>query len=414
MSDQQFNDLNSCLQKFEINTVPRIRHFLSQTAHESGGLQYMTEIWGPSQVPDQRTYDPPYPKAKELGNTKIGEGKKYRGAGAIQLTGKYNYRAFSRFINDPKVMDGADYVGANYPFTSAGFWWKNNNMNALCDRGATCRQISARVNGRDPANHLQERQRYYDKACQVIKQLSSTSLHTEELAAKPETVKAATSTTTAQSFGSLDLGNDLASRIIKYMKTKGYQVFTNPREYNIVYVEGMNPNGTLNDDRPNEFNDLRMVIEFKNGKPVIVGSWEATTEPGDKYTYSPQNPNGAARIKFGQYQAWIKAWHPMPKSSKSHEALFQTQPIEVYRDSNKDFRRDGDRIQKGIFGINQHWGYDLPKNAISGASAGCLVGRTKQGHKEFMAIIKQDKRYLSDPNYVFYTTVIPGDDLEDV
>ena len=192
MSDQQFNDLNSCLQKFEINTVPRIRHFLSQTAHESGGLQYMTEIWGPSQVPDQRTYDPPYPKAKELGNTKIGEGKKYRGAGAIQLTGKYNYRAFSRFINDPKVMDGADYVGANYPFTSAGFWWKNNNMNALCDRGATCRQISARVNGRDPANHLQERQRYYDKACQVIKQLSSTSLHTEELAAKPETGKAAT------------------------------------------------------------------------------------------------------------------------------------------------------------------------------------------------------------------------------
>ncbi|MFN7568004.1 MAG: glycoside hydrolase family protein [Microcystis sp.] len=231
---------------------------------------------------------------------------------------------------------------------------------------------------------------------------------------QPETVKAATSTTTAQSFGSLDLGNDLASRIIKYMKTKGYQVFTNPREYNIVYVEGMNPNGTLNDDRPNEFNDLRMVIEFKNGKPEIVGSWEATTEPGDKYTYSPQNPNGAARIKFGQYQAWIKAWHPMPKSSKSHEALFQTQPIEVYRDSNKDFRRDGDRIQKGIFGINQHWGYDLPKNAISGASAGCLVGRTKQGHKEFMAIIKQDKRYLSDPNYVFYTTVIPGDDLEDV
>jgi len=135
MSDQQFNDLNSCLQRFEINTVPRIRHFLSQTAHESAGLQYMTEIWGPSQVAAQRTYDPPYPKAKELGNTKIGEGKKYRGAGVIQLTGKYNYQAFSRFINDPKVMDGADYVGANYPFTSAGFWWKNNNMNALCDRG---------------------------------------------------------------------------------------------------------------------------------------------------------------------------------------------------------------------------------------------------------------------------------------
>ncbi|MDB9425433.1 hypothetical protein PN437_11095 [Microcystis aeruginosa CS-564/01] len=189
MSDQQFNDLNSCLQRFEINTVPRIRHFLSQTAHESGGLQYMTEIWGPSQVPAQRTYDPPYPKAKELGNTKIGEGKKYRGAGAIQLTGKYNYQAFSRFINDPKVMDGADYVGANYPFTSAGFWWKNNNMNALCDRGGTVREVTKKVNG--GYNGLADRQRYYDKACQVIKELPSTPLHTEELAAQPETGKAA-------------------------------------------------------------------------------------------------------------------------------------------------------------------------------------------------------------------------------
>ncbi|MFM2378665.1 MAG: hypothetical protein RLZZ143_1243 [Cyanobacteriota bacterium] len=190
MSDKQFNDLNSCLQRFEINTVPRIRHFLSQTAHESGGLQYMTEIWGPSQVTAQRTYDPPYPKAKELGNTKIGEGKKYRGAGAIQLTGKYNYQAFSRFINDPKVMDGADYVGANYPFTSAGFWWKNNNMNALCDRGGTVKEVTKKVNG--GYNGLSDRQRYYDKACQVIKQLPSTPLHTEELAAKPETGKAAT------------------------------------------------------------------------------------------------------------------------------------------------------------------------------------------------------------------------------
>jgi predicted chitinase/uncharacterized protein YcbK (DUF882 family) len=170
--------------------VPRIRHFLSQTAHESAGLQYMTEIWGPSQVPAQRTYDPPYPKAKELGNTKIGEGKKYRGAGVIQLTGKYNYQAFSRFINDPKVMDGADYVGANYPFTSAGFWWKNNNMNALCDRGGTVKEVTKKVNG--GYNGLSDRQRYYDKACQVIKQLPSTPLHTEELAAKPETGKAAT------------------------------------------------------------------------------------------------------------------------------------------------------------------------------------------------------------------------------
>jgi predicted chitinase len=77
MSDQQFNDLNSCLQRFEINTVPRIRHFLSQTAHESAGLQYMTEIWESKYLLNEHMI-PPIRKAKELGNTKIGEGKKYR------------------------------------------------------------------------------------------------------------------------------------------------------------------------------------------------------------------------------------------------------------------------------------------------------------------------------------------------
>ncbi|TRT71284.1 MAG: hypothetical protein EWV83_21960 [Microcystis sp. M_OC_Ca_00000000_S217Cul] len=180
MSDQQFNDLNSCLQRFEINTVPRIRHFLSQTAHESGGLRWMEEIASGSA----------YEGRRDLGNTSPGDGRKYKGAGVIQLTGRHNYQKFADFIKDQKVMQGHSYVAQVYPFTSAGFWWKNNNMNALCDRGATVREVTKKVNG--GYNGLSDRQRYYDKACQVIKQLPSTSLHTEELAAKPETGKAAT------------------------------------------------------------------------------------------------------------------------------------------------------------------------------------------------------------------------------
>ncbi|MDJ0511466.1 MAG: lysozyme [Crocosphaera sp.] len=211
-------------------------------------------------------------------------------------------------------------------------------------------------------------------------------------------------------FGDLKLGNDLASRIIKYMKTKGYQVSTQPKEYNIVYVEGMNPDGSLNDDRPNCFNDLRMVIEFSNGKPKIVGNWIATTEPGSKATLHGL-AKGAARIKFGQYKSWIIAWHPMPKSARSHEALYQQKPVTVHRDFNKDYQRTGDKLETGLFGINQHWGWDQPVNNISNTSAGCLVGRTRKGHREFMAILKQDKRYRAKRNYVFYTTIIPGDDL---
>jgi predicted chitinase/uncharacterized membrane protein YeaQ/YmgE (transglycosylase-associated protein family) len=180
MSDQQFNDLNSCLQRFEINTVPRIRHFLSQTAHESGGLRWMEELASGSA----------YEGRRNLGNTSPGDGRKYKGAGVIQLTGRHNYQKFADFIKDQNVMQGHSYVAQVYPFNSAGFWWKNNNMNALCDRGGTVKEVTKKVNG--GYNGLSDRQRYYDKACQVIKQLPSTPLHTEELAAKPETGKAAT------------------------------------------------------------------------------------------------------------------------------------------------------------------------------------------------------------------------------
>ena len=165
ITDKQFKDLNDCLHRFEINTLARIQHFLSQTAHESGGLRWMEELANGSA----------YERRRDLGNISPGDGRKFKGAGVIQLTGRYNYQKFADFIGNPKVMLGHTYVAQEYPFTSAGFWWKNNKMNALCDQGKTCRQISAKVNGRDPANGLPDRERYYKKACQVIKQLPSHS-----------------------------------------------------------------------------------------------------------------------------------------------------------------------------------------------------------------------------------------------
>jgi hypothetical protein len=73
--------------------------------------------------------------------------------------------------------------------------------------------------------------------------------------------------------------------------------------------------------------------------------------------------------------------------------------------------RTGDRTETGQFGVNQHWGGDSPTDDIGRWSAGCLVGRTKEGHREFMKIIKSDPRYLKSRAYVFSSIVIPGDDL---
>lgn len=204
--------------------------------------------------------------------------------------------------------------------------------------------------------------------------------------------------------------SSFAGRICSYMEAKGYKLFKNPGELNIVYVEGCDADGTPNADKPNEFNDRRLVIRFNGDVPKIIGNWEATTEPGFYYTDNPMNIAGAARIKFGQYlNAWQVGTHG---NSAPHEALIQVAPVTVFRDYNRDMARTGDKEDTGNFGINQHAGYDYPYGNINKASAGCLVGRTWDGHEEFMAIVKADPRYKRDPRgFAFSSTIIAGDDL---
>lgn len=159
IDDKDIIDLNNCLHKFEINTPERIRHFLAQCGHESGGFRWVRELasgWA-------------YEGRRDLGNTQRGDGPRFKGAGVIQLTGRNNYQAFANYMQNPKIMEGVKYVSLVYPFTSAGFWWANNNMNRLVDRGGTVRQVSARVNGKDPANGLADREAYYKRATWWIK-----------------------------------------------------------------------------------------------------------------------------------------------------------------------------------------------------------------------------------------------------
>ena len=155
-TEAQLKDLNACMVRFAITTVPRIRHFMSQIAHESGGLQWLQELASGAD----------YEWREDLGNVRLGDGRRYKGGGAIQLTGRANYQAFADFMGDPKVMDGSSYVAQKFPFSSAGFWWTNNDMNTLCDRGASVEQVTRRVNG--GINGLEERQLYFNKAALII------------------------------------------------------------------------------------------------------------------------------------------------------------------------------------------------------------------------------------------------------
>jgi hypothetical protein len=201
--------------------------------------------------------------------------------------------------------------------------------------------------------------------------------------------------------------NDLAGKIVRAMQANGYWVARHPDCFNIVYIEGMNIDGSLNDNRNNVFNDLRVVLRVKeNGVPVIVGKWEATTEPSRKWTVTPMNADGAFHIKFGQYKAWIPGWY------HTHQALRQAGEIEGYRDPDKTFKRDFRHPVKGEFGVHHHWGYDLSHDDMGGSSAGCLVGRSTEGHREFMSVVLGDPRHKANPNYRFMAAIMPAGDLQ--
>lgn len=207
-------------------------------------------------------------------------------------------------------------------------------------------------------------------------------------------------------FPLADSGTDLAARTVRLMNRLGHWVCRHPDCVNIVYLEGVSPDGRQNDDRPDVFNDLRMLIRVVNGKPVAEGIWEGTTEPGRHWTEKPMNPKGAARIAFGQYYAWRVGIH-----NGSHEALRQVEPVTVHRDLNKDYKRTGDLTDTGVFFINQHWGYDMPQSSLGTSSAGCLVGRTKSGHRDFMKLVKEDARAEASAGYKFTTTIMDGSKL---
>jgi hypothetical protein len=200
---------------------------------------------------------------------------------------------------------------------------------------------------------------------------------------------------------------DFAGRLVAAAQKAGYWLCRHPDCVNIVYVEGMDSDGKPNSNAPNEFNDVRVLLRINRaGNPDIAVCWDATSEPGRYYVLVKKlDPRGAARIAFGQYKAWAVGTHMAGRPS-AHEALVQTGAVRVFRDLNADFVRTGDDVFEGVFGINQHWGYDLPKSDLGRASAGCLVGRTKAGHREFMSLCKSDPRYLANNGYRFMTAVL--------
>jgi putative chitinase len=156
--------LNKVMEKYEINTPQRIRMFLAQIGHESGRLRFVRELWGPTA--QQLRYEPPTTLARRLGNTQKGDGEKYMGRGLIQVTGRHNYARVGAIMGLP-LLDRPELLEEPMNAAeSAGIFWSQNNLNALCDAGFF-QELTRRING--GMNGYADRYQLYQRAFDVIK-----------------------------------------------------------------------------------------------------------------------------------------------------------------------------------------------------------------------------------------------------
>jgi predicted chitinase len=165
-SAQAFLDpLNDCMQNYQINKPLRKAAFLAQLAHESGQLIFTREIWGPTA--QQRKYEPGTRLASTLGNTQPGDGSRFRGRGLIQLTGRANYRSYTKAVKqrDPKAPDFEaspdDLATPQWATDCAGWFWTTRRLNPLAD-AKDFKGITKRING--GFNGLEDRMKFYQRA----------------------------------------------------------------------------------------------------------------------------------------------------------------------------------------------------------------------------------------------------------
>lgn len=208
---------------------------------------------------------------------------------------------------------------------------------------------------------------------------------------------------TGKSIKKTHLGS-LAEKVVACCSERGYSLDKNTGEINLIGIEGINPDGTPNQDAPNVFNDLIGCLIFENGQPKFKCLYVGTTEPGRYYTSNKLNNNGVARLELGQQRCWQTGLH-----QGKYEALIQTgASVKVRRDGNKDFSREGDVLDTGFFGVNIHHGGNNPVNDIGRYSAGCQVIRSTTDFTELMQIVKSDPRWQANHAYIFKYTLLWG------
>ena len=178
--------LTEQFEKYEINTVNRAAGFLAQCGHESAGFTILKENlnysaeglnkifkkYFPTLADAQPYHRQPEKIANKVyggrmgnGPESSGDGFKFCGRGAIQLTGRDNYTKFAKSVGMTVEEAVADLETLDGAIESACWFWKTNGLNAICDTDDIVK-MTKRINGGTIG--LEDRKKHYAEAKHLL------------------------------------------------------------------------------------------------------------------------------------------------------------------------------------------------------------------------------------------------------
>jgi len=176
--------------RFEINTPERIAMFIAQVGYESNNLTVLEENLNYCKDSMDKVFKKYFTKAgndpkdyhrqpekianlvyaDRMGNGDVasGDGWKFRGRGAIQLTGRENYTKFGQHKDVGRTPDEViGYVGQKEGALASACWfWQTNNINEWADKGNIVK-VTKIINGGE--NGLEDRKKHYEHALSILR-----------------------------------------------------------------------------------------------------------------------------------------------------------------------------------------------------------------------------------------------------
>lgn len=136
-----------------------IAAFSAQVGHESMELTTFEEF------ASGEAYEG---RCKSLGNCFPGDGTRYKGRGAIQVTGRTNYLKASSFIGTDFIKTPELLVLPSYGIEASVWFWVSNNLNKYCTgKSSDFTVLTQKING--GTNGLEDRINKWNRALNVLK-----------------------------------------------------------------------------------------------------------------------------------------------------------------------------------------------------------------------------------------------------